>query len=354
MQNENNSDININSDTFKLYMHSLLSTVTNENPLSYFNSIYKSINPEAVDLAVAEAKKVLQKENKKNGNNADVFLSIGGDGINELFFNGVIAALLWLPHYLNDVVEIYKLDRNEVETCKKVLEKIKLPRVFDAYDVKNEEGDTVKVQPSNCRHYASFLAAITKWSTNVVTDAKYEGTPKSNMELVRFLSSTAINSFPTIPWCNFYIGSVKTKDLTKLTENLSKSFKFEDYMSTESVQLNQPRFVVAANNAPLIGITGHPLSQMYVGMNENNKVEWMSIFANNDEFNRICTEQGFVTDDVKNYVMGTTAEKHQQILKNSHSKYYNVANFVEKQHFLKLGFDKYHAFDRESASAEMM
>lgn len=329
-------------------INSMLSTVPLENPLNYLDSMYNTINPGMIEEAMKDAKKVLQKEHKKNhtnSKNCNVFLALGGDGINQMFFNGVIATLLWLPYYLNDVVEAFKLDRTDVEITKKVLNQIKLPKVFDAYDIKNSNGEKIKVEPSNCRHYAGFLIAITKWITTGITSCSVSGEMKSNMELVRLLSNMAINSFPSIPWCSYFIGSTKTTDAMALSEHLTNSFDFTKYMSGESYSINQPRFIVATNDAPLVGIAGHPLSKCIVGQTNDNKTEWIGAYVNNDEFERLCVDAGVKKNDVQYYVLGVNKEQHEHIKKDDKSPYYKIANFVESNHFLKAGFVQMHKFD---------
>ena len=335
---------------FHQLLISMLNGVTTENPLEYTHTMYDSISPAMVTKALHAAKEVMKKENAKQGNPCDAFLCLGGDGINESFFQGVIAGLLWLPHYLNDVVEAYKLSRSDVEICKNVLDKIRLPKMFDAYDIKGDDGMTAKIQPSSCRHYASFLSAIIKWCTTPATDFTQKGEPRSNLEMVRYLAATATKTFPSVPFCAYYLGSCKAKDGMQLSEKLTKSVKFDEYMSKVSMQLNQPRFVVSMNNAPLVGVAGHPLSNILVGSYspDSNKAEWFGLYAQNTEFERLCTENGFTTEQVINYTLGATKIKHEKILADSNSQYNAIAKFVDKHELLKYGFERYHQFDREA------
>lgn len=332
------------------YLTSLLSGISKENPLEFAHTMYDSISPAMVSKALSASKEAVKKNNSKDGNPCDVFLCLGGDNLNEMFFQGVITGLLWLPHYLDDVVETYKLSRTDVDTCKSVLDKIKLPKMFDAYEIKDSEEITVKVQPSSCRHYASFLTAITKWCTTPAADFQQKGEPRSNLEIVRYLAATAMQSFPSIPFCAYHIGHCKAKDGMVLSEKLTKSIKFSDYMSNVAIQLNQPRFVVSMNNAPLVGVSGHPLSNMLVGAYspESDKSEWFGLYAQNSEFERVCTENGFTTEQVINYTLGASKSRHDKILTDTTSQYHSLAKFVEKHELLKYGFDKYHKYDREA------
>ena len=327
---------------------SMISSVSSENPLEFTENMYSSINPAMISEVLNKSKEIVKKENIKNGNNCDCFLCLGGDNINEMFFQGVIAGLLWLPHYLDDVVEIFKLSRSDVDICKSVLDKIKLPKMFDAYDIKNNEGITTKIHPSSCRHYASFLSAIIKWATTPSTDFQQKGEPRSNLEIIRHLTSTALKSFPSIPFCSYYLGSCKTKNGMEFSEKLSKSIDFSEYMSEISIKINQPRFIISMNSAPLVGVSGHPLSNLLVGQYSpsTNTAEWFGLYAQNSEFERLCTENGFTKEQIINYTLGSTKNKHQQILTEPTSQYYSIAQFVEKNQLLKYGFDKYHQFDR--------
>lgn len=341
--------MSIQTDFHQMLM-SMLSTVSTENPLEFAHTMYDSISPTMITEALKSAKDIVKKENIKQGNPCDAFLCIGGDGINEMFFQGIITALLWLPHYLDDAVEAYKLSRTDVETCKSVLDKVKLPKMFDAYDVKDSDGMTTKIQPSSCRHYASFLAAIIRWATTPTVDFQQKGEGRSNMEMVRYLTATAMKSFPSVPFSAYYVGSCKSRDGMALSEKLTKSIKFDEYMSGISMQLNQPRFVVSMNGAPLVGVAGHPLSNILVGSYspESNKAEWFGLYAQNTEFERLCTENGFTTEQIINYTLGASKNKHEKILASNDSQYNTVAKFVEKHELLKYGFDKYHQYDREA------
>lgn len=335
-------------------LNSMVSSVSTENPLEFVENMYSSMNPAMITDALNKSKEIIKKENSKIGNNCDCFLCLGGDNLNEMFFQGIIAGLLWLPHYLNDVMEIYKISRSDVDICKSVLDKIKLPKVFDSYEIKNEDGMTAKIQPSSCRHYAAFLSAIIKWSTTPSIDFLQKGEARSNLEIVRFLTAAALKSFPSIPFCSYYIGSCKTKNGMELSEKLTKSIKFEEYMSKTSIQLNQPRFIVSMNSAPLVGVAGHPLSNILVGnySPNTNTAEWFGLYAQNNEFEILCTENGFTKEQVINYTLGATKNKHAQILTSPDSQYYSLAQFVEKNQLLKYGFDRYHQFDR-NANYEM-
>ena len=138
-------------------------TVPNEDPIPYFNSMYKSINPMLIQEAVRVAKKELQKENKKNGKLANVYLTLGSDGNTRSLYTGAISALLWLFDYIDIAGPAFGVSKTEIENTKKVLRAIKLPQAFDA---KFNEGENKFEESSSCRHYATFLASFVAWLTN--------------------------------------------------------------------------------------------------------------------------------------------------------------------------------------------
>lgn len=328
----------------KSHINALIQTVSTENPLDYFNSMYKSINPMAIDLAIDSAEKLLQNQNKKNGNKvANVFLNIGSDSMNDSFLQGIIAALLWLPGYIADIMEPMKLSREEVDTTLKVLKQCNLPTVFDAYE-EEHDGKTVKITSSSCRHFALFLTAITQWCYGGVSAFKNTGEPRSNIEMVRYLTATALNSFPSIPFCSYFIGQCRTNDYSRLAEQLTKEFNWTDYMSKEAYYINQPRFQVCSEHAPLVGCCNHPLAMLLVGETTNNKTTWLSIFCEGEEFSRLCLENSLTVKEVKEYVMKTSKEQHQKNIANEDK----IALFVDKNKFIAQGFQLLHRFEEES------
>lgn len=331
-----------------LYLQHLLSTVTPEQPLEYFNDMYKSINPHCITVAKEEGKKILKNESKRGDKNVNVYLTLGGDSINKYLMEGIIAALLWLPEYIKDTTEIYKLSREEVDTTLKVLNAINLPKVFDAQVEQDNESETVS-QPSNCRHYASFLIAIIRWLTSGITMFKQTGDPKTNMEMVRYLSATALNTFPSIPYCAYFIGQTKTNDMAKLAEKLAKSVDFNEFMTKEAYQINSPKFVVQTQEAPLVGISGHPLGELYVGMLDDTtkKTEWLGVFVKSEQFNQLCMEHGLSVNEVHEYVMGLSKTQHEKILQDKKHAKYKIAEFIEKQgnELIKTGFELFHKND---------
>lgn len=333
----------VNQEDWMMYISSLLSSVTTENPLDHFNSMYKSINPHCIEFARDKARELVKAEHKKKGKMCNVYMSIGGDSINESLIQGIIAGLLWLPNYIKDAAETFKLDRSSIDTTLNVLNTINLPKVFDAYDHKLDNGETVKIQPSNCRHYATFIASIIRWLTTGVTAFQNTGEPRVNIEMVRYLASTAMNSFPSVPYCSYFIGTCKTEDMSELAVELSRKINWTDFMTKEAYQINQPRFVVQTADAALVGVSGHPLSNYYLGQLDpaTNKAEWFGVYAQNEQFQQLCTENGFEIEKVRTYSMGVTKAQHDRRVKNNDP----LALFIEKNKLLKVGFEELHKYD---------
>ena len=324
------SDVSIEQ---KLYQ--ALMTVPNEDPIEYFNCMYKTISPILIQDAVTIARKELPKENKKNGKPVNVYLTLGSDGNTRSLYTGAIGALLWLFDYIDIAGNAFNISKSDLETTKRVLRAIKLPQAFDA---KFNEKENKLEESSSCRHYASFLASLVAWFTNGTTLVQCKKKLRSNMELTRFLTGMALNSFPSIPFTAYYIGSIKTNDMMDLAEHMSKIIDFSKYMTPESISLNQPKFVVQTDNAPLVGISGHPLANTIFGQENNGNVEWFGLFQDSEEFSKLCQKSGVTVKDVKKYMYQTSEKEHQRNLERGD----RLAQFIQNQHFTKELFELRH------------
>ena len=301
----------------------MASHVTDENPLSIAHRMYQTVNPLAMIAAVKEAKGVLNKENSRSGKEVDVYLSLGGECNYEKMFDGLIAGMLFLFDYIDKVAEVKKLDKRDVETAKKVLQATEIP-------MKADEG-------TSCRHYAQFIQTFLGWMNRGFGQSKIEGNVKSNYEIVRFLRATSLEQFPAIPPAIYYVGKVKTNNPFRLSEKLQNNFNFGNYMSKISIQLNEPRFVVASNGSPIVFQSGHPLTNSYIGTEKDGEVEWLGIFAESEEFNRICMENGVSMKEVKTYMMENNMESHMANLKKGKNP---IAKFIESQSIAKAMFEQ--------------
>ena len=322
----------MNTPTLEQQFMAAIQSVPNESPIEYFNSMYKSISPIMIQEVVRIAKKVLIKENKKNGKPVNVYFTLGSDGMARSLYTGAIGSLLWLNDYLTIAGPQCGVSDSEIETTKKVLRACKLPTAFDAKF--NEQTGKIE-ESSSCRHYASFLASYVAWLTSGTTLVQCKSKLRTNMELTRFLTGLALNNFPSIPFTAYYIGSIKSLDMMELAEKMSKIVNFHKYMTRESIVLNQPKFVVQNESAPLVGISGHPLANTILGQESNGNVEWFGLFQESEEFSKLCQKAGITSKDVKKYMYQTTEREHRQNLEYGDK----VAQFIEQQNFTKELFE---------------
>ena len=379
--------------TFAQKLNILLNEIPNEDPIDYFKYMYKTINVGTVRAAVESATNVLNKEKKTKGcNEANVYLTLGGDSNQRSLFTGFISGLLWLEQYINTSYDKFGVTKEDAETCKRVLRTMKLPSCGDIWRETDEEHEK-RTKPiiekinqireeelkheelkheedkedinrkfdeqiemihntkynATCKHYASFLFSYITWLSTGETAFPSDTRIRSNMELSRFLTNTSLNSFPAIPYTVYYVGTVKTNDMANLAERLHSCFDFKKYMSDESITVNQPQFVVQNRYAPLVGIAGHPLGNIIYGYENNGKTEWYGLFTSSDEFEKICIKNGVSSKDIKKYIYQTDPETHKRnLLKN-----YPIAQFINSQRLAKEIFETRHKFyDIEGLSDE--
>lgn len=391
--------------TFAQKLNILLNEIPNEDPIDHFKYMYKTINVGTVRAAVESATNVLNKEKKTKGcNEANVYLTLGGDSNQRSLFTGFISGLLWLEQYINTSYDKFGVTKEDAETCKRVLRTMKLPSCGDIWretdeehekrtkpiiekinqireeelrvreeELKREElkGEKLKGEDdkedinrkfdeqiemihntkynATCKHYASFLFSYITWLSTGETAFPSDTRIRSNMELSRFLTNMSLNSFPAIPYTVYYVGTVKTNDMANLAERLHSCFDFKKYMSDESITVNQPQFVVQNRYAPLVGIAGHPLGNIIYGYENNGKTEWYGLFTSSDEFEKICIKNGVSSKDIKKYIYQTDPETHKRnLLKND-----PIAQFINSQRLAKEIFETRHKFyDIEGLSDE--
>ena len=253
-----------------------------------------------------------------------MFLTIGADKNIKSLYNSFIGGLLWLNDYIETVYDKFGINPDEKDIYLKVLQQIHLPTVHD--------------EDSICRYYASFLSSFVTWLCYGTTLTNCKDKLKTNMELSRYLSSIALNSFPSLPFTCYYIGTTKTNDHMELAEKLASCVKFTDYMTDESIYLNQPKFVVQTENTPLVGISGHPLANMIYGQINNGNTEWFGLFQESEEFEKICQKNGVSCKDIKKYMYQTTDSEHNKNIEKGDS----IARFIESQPFTKELFKMRH------------
>lgn len=343
----NLKDIKIND-----VLNAMVSKASNENPVEYFDKVYASINPIMMMNAIEEAKSVVANENalasksKKSKETAEVYVTLGGESMTQNFYTGIISTLLWLPEYIKTAAPKCGVDDQALSTALGVLDKCALPKI---YDIKEEviDGKKVEVKPSNVRHYTAFLASIVSWLNNGINMFNIKGVMKTNLELARYLSAAALGGFPSVPFASYHVGTCKTTDIMKLSETLGKSFDWLKYMTDECYTINEPKFVVTTDNAPIVGIAGHPLTETFAVKTEDGESKWLGIFVETEEFTKMCAQSGFTTAQLKKYIISTSPEEHSKKLNNNDP----IAVFISKQKMTNEIFKLRHQFSSVDLSA---
>lgn len=326
-------------------LNAYVANIPEDNPVEYFDKMYASINPGAMMYAIEQAKIMVEAENtissksKKNTENANVYVTLGGESMTQSFYTGVIAALMWLPKYIEESASRLKVSQTSIDTTLGVLRQCQLPQI---HDVKEEliGGNKVSVEPSSLRYYSAFLSSIVSWLNSGVNDFKVSGVMKTNMEMCRYLSATAIGSFPSVPFACYHVGNCKTNDIFALSEKMGKSFDWTEFMTDECYVLNEPKFVVASDNAPVVGIIGHPLTETFIAEIKEGQSKWVGLFVESEEFSKLCAQNGLTTDMIKKYIINNSPEQHS----NNLAKKDVVATFIEGQKLTKQCFNMRHEF----------
>lgn len=339
-----------NATIFDL-LNCIISSTEVDNPLECLDEMYCSINPCMMIKAVETGRQVLDNFNarteKQNKNkvpteeleNVDVYITLGGDSLNQSFYNGMIATLLWLPTYLKTIQLRLGISEKDLNTTLEVFKQARLPQV---HDVKEEmvNGTKVVINPSSTRHYSAFLTSIVSWLSDGVTNITQQKRLKTNLELTRYLANCATRSFPSVPFASYHVGKTKStrSNMFALSEQLGKSMNWTDYMTPESYKLNEPKFVVTSENSPVVGIVGHPLTETFIAEVKQGKVNWLGLFVESEEFGKICAQEGLTSDMIKKYIINTSPSQHFENCNKKHP----VALFIEKNSLTKQCFDWRH------------
>lgn len=339
---------NLNNVNIKNLLNALVAQSSDENPLDYFDKIYSSVNPIMIINAIESARELVRSEsakNKKAKDVAEVYVTLGGESLNQSLYTGIIGTLLWLPNYITDAAKQLGIDDRSIEICKSVLDRCSLPKVHDVQEL-TVDNQKIQIKPSSIKHYTAFLTSIVSWLNSGVSSFKINGVMKTNYELAKYLSSVALESFPSIPFGCYYVGSCKTTDTMKLTEKLGKAFNWLDYMTKESYVINEPKFVVTTDNAPVVGIIGHPLTETFAVQTEDGVSKWLGLFVETEEFSNLCAQHGITINELKKYIIVNTPEMHKANLQNKD----NIAVFIENQKMTNEIFKLRHQFSSVDTS----
>ena len=287
---------------------SLLQRIPMDDGLRYCQSMYDSLNPALISYITGKSREQIKSMSIKRGTKeADIYFTIGGDSWSKSLFVGFISAILWIEDYILSMGETYKVSTNERKIFSDVLRKMHLPTIMQSANPKNAK--------YGASTYAQILANFVVWLSRAsIANKANDKITRSNREVVECLTSTALDSFPAIPFTAYHLGTVKADEssIRSIAESLSADKGWRDYLSEQFIAINEPKFVVTASTAPIVGIIGHPLCSLQYGANDNGTIQWITSFANSPEFERLCTQKGIAPNSVREYVERTSAEKYKQ------------------------------------------
>ena len=323
---ENNGTLSL-----EFLLNKMLSEMPREDPLKHLENMYDSCNPQLVNWIIDKGKKEVEKLNKKKGQKeANVYFTMGNTNYNRALFSGYFGGLLWLEDYIDSKGKQCNLKDSEIKVFHDVMRKMGLPQFIRNTD--KEE----KLLYSTATYDACLSSFILWLSRGSLANKEDASITRSNREAVDVITSSALSSYPCLPFTAYYLGSVKTNEsILDLTEKISKNVDFTKYVSDKFLELNEPKFVITTNNAPITCLVNHPLVINQYGIRNNNKIDWLTGFVNNEEFNRICIKSGVSSDMVKKYILTTSTET----LKKDIELNKPIAKFIESQKIIMDYFD---------------
>lgn len=318
----------------EVVLNQIISQIPLEDPLKYLDNMYDSCNPQLVSWIVEKGKEEAQKlNNKKGSKEANIYFTMGNTNYNRALFNGFFGGILWIEDYIKNKGSDYDIHDDELRTFSKVMRKMGLPQISNVKNIENEDQITKYSVRTYDACLSNFVIWLSRGSIANSTDAKHT---RSNKEVINVLTSSSLSSFPAIPFTSYYLGTVKTNDdILTLSEKISKNVEFTKFVSDKFLEINEPKFVVTTSNAPITNIVNHPLVVNEYGIRNNNKVEWVSGFIQNEEFERICLKHGLSSDIVKKYILTTSKET----LMKDISQNKPIAKFIESQKIIMQAFD---------------
>lgn len=324
---------NENGLPIEVILNKIISEIPIQDPLKYLDNMYDSCNPQLISWIVDKGKQEAQKLNNKKGTKeANIYFTMGNTNFNRAMFSGFFGGILWIEDYIRNKAYENDVSEDEIKTFSKVMRKMGLPQISN---IKND-ADKDDIQRYSVRTYDACLSNFVLWlsrgSMANSADAKHT---RSNKEVIDTLTASSLSSFPAIPFTSFYLATVKTNDdILTLTERISKNVEFTKYVSNKFLDINEPKFVVATSNAPITNIINHPLVVNEYGIRNNNKIEWLAGFIQNEEFERICLKNSLSSDIVKKYILTTSEET----LKRDIEQNKPIAKFIESQHVILQSF----------------
>lgn len=306
---------------FEDVLRAFYQNINNNKIGTDFNNMFKSVNPALVIKATENMKEQLStfhKNIKPNFNDLNIYFAIGNRYASDEFYIGVISTLLWLRDYAADLAERQQINSDDVSFLDKLLDKMKIP--------------TKQSINSPAYLFGSMLMSITNWCGNVSNNCKdLLSEFKTNYDYSSYIAKYCIGSFPAVPFTCYYLGSVSDEDPYVLMEKIKLNINYEDYMSKESIYINNPRFLVLNAFAPITDCPYSPFCENYILQKHGASNEWISMFRDSEEFNKLCLDDNIDPDDVKKYTHITTYSKHKENVENKNP----IALFIEKHIMFK-------------------
>lgn len=292
-------------------LNSIIAGIPPDNPLQYLDTLYAGVNPAFIETAVEEGKKkTAALNNKKGANEMNVYFTLGRESANRARISGFFSAILWMENYVRNKGDENGVTPQEMQTFTSVLRKMHLPQIVDTLI---PAGKVYTI-----RSYAACLAHYLLWLDKPsAANTAGADVSRSNKEVCDLITSSTLDSYPTIPFTAYYLGSIKSNDdVLTLSEKLYKDMKFDKYITDDFAKANEPKFIVTSADAPLVSVVLHPLCFSTVGMPDNNtrSVQWFSSFTSNAQFDEICAKNNVTSKAVAKYMLQTSLEKHEKNL----------------------------------------
>lgn len=314
-------------------INTLIKEMPSEDPLKYLGNMYDSVNPAFINFAVSKAKeKAAELNNKKGTKECQIFFEMGQENISRAKISSFFSGLLFIEDYVRSKGPTLGITPTEIKTFTDVMRRVGLPTLTDAY---TQDGPVYSTKT-----YDAVLSAWLLWMSraSIVNRQGSEAT-RSNREVCDVLTSSALASYPGVPFTAYHIANIKTnEDIPTIAEKLYKGTKFDKFISDEFAAINEPKFVALTANAPVAAIAVHPLVFNATGLVDanSNTVEWFSGFTQNAEFTKLCMKNNLTPKQVAVYMLSTSLEHHQRNIEAKHP----VATFINEQGITRAVYEQ--------------
>lgn len=322
----------------ELVLNDIIAQIPNEDPLKYADIMYESINPALISWITMNARDFIRDNkalnDKKGTKEANIYFTMGVPAANKSLFLGFIASFLWLSEYVQAKGRDFHVTEQEEKTFNAVMRKMGIPCLRDIFFP-----DPTQVRNYSTKNYAACLSNFAVWlARSSLANKESALHTRSNKEVCELLTTSALGTWPAVPFTAYYLGTVKTtKSIPDLAEICSKNVQFKKYLSDDFMKINNPTFLVTTSNAPVVDMVGHPLSVLTYGLSDplSKGVEWFAGFSETEEFDKLCMKYGITPKDVKKYMITTGEETYNNDLERGHP----IAKFIDGQNLTKALFN---------------